>query len=196
MEKANQTDRIFTHYADQSSREDLKKFIEEHGGDFDIIIDDGYHFQEHQQISFGFLFPYLKPGGVYIIEDMIIPHERYKNVSKEKRWGIEDNINFTDATLNVLLNFLETGKLKNSPYMTDEEKKYIEDNTETDLHDLCVRIIIKGSSGIAVINKSGEHVLNNMIMKRLGFQKDPFHQDSRDGMDHMFFEGYYYEEDE
>ena len=194
MERLNDGDRTFTYYADQSNREDLKKFIEEHGGDFDIIIDDGYHFQEHQQISLGFLFPHLKPGGVYIIEDIIIPHERYKNVSKEKRWGIEDNVNFTDATLNVILTFLETGKLNTSPYMTDEEKKYIEDNTEIDLHDLCVRIMIKGTSGVAVINKSGEHVLNNMIMKNLN-KPDPFHEDSRDGMCHMFFEGYQFEEE-
>ena len=51
-----------------------------------------------------------------------------------------------------------------------------------------------GTSGVAVINKSGEHVLNNMIMKNLN-KPDPFHEDSRDGMCHMFFEGYQFEEE-
>lgn len=37
---------------------------------YDIIIDDGSHFVEHQQFSFNILFPYLKSGGIYIIEDL------------------------------------------------------------------------------------------------------------------------------
>lgn len=42
---------------------------------FDIIIDDGSHNPEHQQISFKKLWPEVKPGGLYIIEDM---HPFYK----------------------------------------------------------------------------------------------------------------------
>jgi hypothetical protein len=38
--------------------------------DFDIIIEDGSHASHHQQNSFLELFPKLKPGGLYIIEDM------------------------------------------------------------------------------------------------------------------------------
>ncbi|QVL57986.1 MAG: class I SAM-dependent methyltransferase [Simkaniaceae bacterium] len=37
---------------------------------FDIIIDDGSHCSLHQQKSLSFLFPKLKEGGVYIIEDI------------------------------------------------------------------------------------------------------------------------------
>ena len=35
----------------------------------DIIIDDGSHINEHVIESFKFLFPYLKLGGLYVIED-------------------------------------------------------------------------------------------------------------------------------
>jgi len=196
MESLNECDGIVTDYLDQSNREDLQKFIDKHGGDFDIIIDDGFHYQEHQQISFGFLFPYLKPGGVYIIEDVIIPSEKFKNVSKSKRWGIEDNVNFTDATLNVLLNFISTGKLDNSPYMTKEEKEYIEENTTRDMHELCVRVMIKGSSAVATINKRGKHPLNNMIMKHHLPERDPFLTENTDGLDYFFYQGYQFEEDE
>jgi cephalosporin hydroxylase len=38
-------------------------------GELDIVIDDGSHVAEHQKISFDALFPLLKDGGLYIIED-------------------------------------------------------------------------------------------------------------------------------
>jgi len=63
-------DRIMTFRGDQSSAKDLKRFIEECGSGFDIIIDDGSHIADHQQASLGFLFDHVKPGGQYIIEDM------------------------------------------------------------------------------------------------------------------------------
>ncbi|MDQ6472091.1 class I SAM-dependent methyltransferase [Flavobacterium sp. LHD-80] len=38
-------------------------------GEFDLIIDDGSHINEHVIKSFEFLFPKLKKGGIYVIED-------------------------------------------------------------------------------------------------------------------------------
>lgn len=38
-------------------------------GSLDIIIDDGSHINEHVIVSFKILFPLLKEGGVYVIED-------------------------------------------------------------------------------------------------------------------------------
>lgn len=35
----------------------------------DIIIDDGSHQFDHQRLSFQYLFPCLKQGGIYLIED-------------------------------------------------------------------------------------------------------------------------------
>ena len=50
-----------------------KEFLESihrETGDFDIIIDDGSHMNEHVIETFKILFPKLKQGGVYAVEDM------------------------------------------------------------------------------------------------------------------------------
>lgn len=39
------------------------------GGQFDIVIDDASHFGAETRRSFDWLFPHVKPGGYYIIED-------------------------------------------------------------------------------------------------------------------------------
>jgi demethylmacrocin O-methyltransferase len=56
---------------DQSSRDDLNNMYTEFGSKpFDLIIEDGSHIHEHQIISLGHLFPYVKSGGYYILEDV------------------------------------------------------------------------------------------------------------------------------
>ncbi|MFV0301396.1 MAG: class I SAM-dependent methyltransferase [Paracoccus sp. (in: a-proteobacteria)] len=39
-------------------------------GPFDVILDDGSHRNEHVVESYGLLFPTLKPGGIYLVEDV------------------------------------------------------------------------------------------------------------------------------
>ena len=53
---------------DMSSRKDLSQLLAL--GPFDIVIDDGSHASAHQQIALAFLFPQVKPGGFYFIEDL------------------------------------------------------------------------------------------------------------------------------
>lgn len=65
-------DRITTFVADQGNLEDLQSFVETTQEiEFDIIIDDGSHRPDHQQISLGFFFKRLKGGGLYFIEDLL-----------------------------------------------------------------------------------------------------------------------------
>jgi hypothetical protein len=54
---------------DQSDPE----FLDELGrrlGPFDIVIDDGSHINDHVKTSFGSLFPHVRAGGLYVIEDL------------------------------------------------------------------------------------------------------------------------------
>ena len=63
-------DRSIMFEGDQENVDDLEEFLSLHGGDFDIIIDDGGHTMRQQQISLGVLFDAVKSGGYYIIEDL------------------------------------------------------------------------------------------------------------------------------
>lgn len=55
---------------DQNNPEHLEQCIKTYGADYDLIVDDGSHYGEHIVTSFKTLYPYLKEGGTYIIEDL------------------------------------------------------------------------------------------------------------------------------
>ena len=52
---------------DQSKVSDLSKLKYKQ---YDLIIDDGWHASEHQQITFKTLWENVKPGGYFVIEDL------------------------------------------------------------------------------------------------------------------------------
>ncbi|MBS0620861.1 MAG: class I SAM-dependent methyltransferase [Verrucomicrobia bacterium] len=58
------------HLVNQEDPADLVRFMKEVGGEFDVILDDGSHTMNQQITSLVTLFPYLKSGGMYIIEDL------------------------------------------------------------------------------------------------------------------------------
>lgn len=55
--------------ADQSNKQQLESLAKKLGP-FDIIVDDGSHIYEHQILTLKTLLRHLKPGGVYILEDL------------------------------------------------------------------------------------------------------------------------------
>jgi len=55
---------------DQANPTALLAFIDELGGAYDLILDDGGHTMEQQLVSFNTLWPQVTPGGVYVIEDI------------------------------------------------------------------------------------------------------------------------------
>jgi predicted O-methyltransferase YrrM len=64
-------DRLRTYWGvDQGNRETLTAIVErEFDGPIDLVIDDASHHYEPTRASFEVLFPLLRPGGLYIVED-------------------------------------------------------------------------------------------------------------------------------
>jgi len=67
--KKYEEDRIFIEIGSQDDDKFLNKISNEYG-QFDFILDDGSHLNEHVIFSFETLFQYVKSGGMYIVEDV------------------------------------------------------------------------------------------------------------------------------
>lgn len=85
-------ERIKSFYCDQNNVPSLLNLYEQivaAGGDkvFDLILDDGSHQKEHQLTSFFVLWNFVKPSGIYIIEDIHMDHLDYF-ASLPTRFGI------------------------------------------------------------------------------------------------------------
>ena len=83
--------------------------------DLDIIIDDGGHRMDQQQISLGNLFKKLKPGGIYIIEDLHTSDIR----------SFRDTLTHSSSTKYFLKNLYNLPK---SYYLQEDDLKYLRDN--------------------------------------------------------------------
>lgn len=114
----NTADRVRFFRGDQENREDFKAMYEAFGSEpFDFILEDGSHRVNHQMISLGHLFQYVKSGGLYILEDLSIP-------------GHDVCCIRNDENYEVIQKFKETGKII-SEHILPEEKKYLENNVKS-----------------------------------------------------------------
>jgi hypothetical protein len=64
-------DRVRTYWGtNQTDASKLRKIVDEDlGGRLDLVIDDASHMYDETKRSFEVLFPLVRPGGLYIIED-------------------------------------------------------------------------------------------------------------------------------
>ena len=67
--KRFEADRIQIDIIDQANIQDLVDLGAKYGP-FDIIIEDGSHMWEHQSTTLKTLFPFVKSGGFYVVEDL------------------------------------------------------------------------------------------------------------------------------
>jgi hypothetical protein len=82
---------------------------------FDIIVDDGSHASFHQQLTLCTLFPTLKPGGLYIIEDLTWQPETY-----------EATLPPTPKTADLLVEFVATGRFRASAGISADQWRSVE----------------------------------------------------------------------
>ncbi len=61
---------------DQSDAPRLRAILQEEIGanGIDLVVDDGCHLLEESRASFNAVFPFLRPGGAYVIEDWAWAH--------------------------------------------------------------------------------------------------------------------------
>ncbi len=146
----NTEDRIHTYLCNTLDKQDVDKIIKPLGF-FDIIIDDGCHRCDGQQITFCNFFKYLSTNGIYIIEDcgssfntnynfgndIDCKNKSYQIGPPNKRINIDmpefiySNIdkNRIDTTYNVFMNFNKIKKINSfyiENYISNTEKESLE----------------------------------------------------------------------
>jgi len=90
--------RITIFKGSQDDEQILSKINQQHGP-FDIIIDDGSHINHHVIKSFEVLFPLLKDGGIYAIEDTQTSY-------LESFGGDAVNLNNNSTMMNFFMNMI------------------------------------------------------------------------------------------
>jgi hypothetical protein len=95
-------DRVKTFVLDQGDPAALNRFVQEAGVEFDLIIDDGSHRPDHQQITLSALFPHLKPGALYFVEDLLANGQGDRDMGRFSATSVAN-------TRRVLREFAETG---------------------------------------------------------------------------------------
>lgn len=113
-------DRIKIFLADQGDNEQLLNVVKNTTTAYDVIIDDGSHLIDHQMTTLGFLFPYVKDGGIYILEDLHTSHfDLFPDWDKP---GIE-------ITALQAIESLRDGNF-NAQYLEPHQKEYIEETVD------------------------------------------------------------------
>jgi hypothetical protein len=131
-------DRCRIFQGDMSDRDDLIVAAKNIGEPIDILIEDGGHVSHHQQVAFGTLFPYVRSGGMYIIEDLHWQNPKYEKPDAPK-------------TRDLCRQLQVTGKFR-SPFLSNEECTFIERNTASvHLYDSLTKEVEDASDALAVV---------------------------------------------
>jgi SAM-dependent methyltransferase len=109
-----QHDRFTFLRGDSGKREDVER-IKSVGRQFDVILDDASHASYHQQLGLAVLFDSLKPGGLYIIEDLGWQPQEF-----------ERSLPAVPKTAKLLAEFLATGRLQPTAAISPAEAAKLE----------------------------------------------------------------------
>ena len=91
-------------------------------GELDIVIDDGSHHNEHVSETFKIVFPFLKDGGIYVVED-----------TQTSYWpdfgGDKDNLNNPNTTMNYFKRLTDGINYKEFAKENGFKPTYYDENT-------------------------------------------------------------------
>lgn len=121
--------RIKLFKVNQSRKEELKEFVaSQTPASFDVILDDGSHLMYDQQITFGILWPLVKNGGYFVIEDLhtsfqdgydVRPDKANRTYDMLKHWQTQKTLSsmYLDASvLSQIASEIESINLVDLPH--------------------------------------------------------------------------------
>lgn len=73
-------ERLEFHLGDQRNRHDCERAAKWGERLFDVIIEDATHELDGNLLTLFFLWPFVKPGGLYVIEEFADVHSHIKNI--------------------------------------------------------------------------------------------------------------------
>ena len=119
--------RLVLDLIDQSDRKQLRQWAERINKKFDIVIDDGSHKCSHQIASFETLWPFVVPGGVYVVEDTFTSYWRGHKLGYvdqevtcvEYFKAMIDQLDLLSMESDVNRRFIDFDKLKNLLDLSD-----------------------------------------------------------------------------
>lgn len=125
-------DRITTYVGDQEDRLTLQEIVDAAGTDFDLILDDGGHTMAQQQSSLGFLFPHVRPGGYYVVEDLHTSFMQRIDLFQGDKMvdHYETGVGKCKSTTFEIIQALSEGREFSSEFMVEAERRYLIDRVQ------------------------------------------------------------------
>lgn len=124
----------------QLDRNDLSKVSSEFGDDIDVIIDDASHVSDGMQKSLAMLFPLVKSGGYYIVEDLFSARDRDARLNDVNAWLNSSNVDHgnkeviyhtREIHLADVIDYFERTNKWLSLNLTESEKTYLEEHIDS-----------------------------------------------------------------
>ena len=125
-------------------RNELDDFASKHS-DIDVFMDDGSHTMKDQQMTLASVFRSIRPGGIFVLEDLHTSLSVIDPDNPSSIWGKKGET----TTLEVLENYKETGKIV-SDFMTEEDCNYLEENI----------------ASVEIYNLGGKWSITSVIIKK------------------------------
>jgi hypothetical protein len=80
--------------ADQGDRAGIAGMLRNLNRVFDLVIEDGSHIPQHQAICLAETLPLVRPGGLYVLEDLQTSHPRHASYQENCIPGTPDSLHF------------------------------------------------------------------------------------------------------